>query len=159
MKIKIILSLLMCVSLSHWALSSKGMQQYEDIEISAVDERLRGTWTLETAELTAGGVTQKQTLETLFDDVNKLPRDLLTALYFFDNRVGVNSTETEFVSNVSLKGSFFTTNNELLTINLYGEEARVFTYVVENECLKIWYERSQVQFYLIYKLEIKNILD
>jgi hypothetical protein len=108
--------------------------------------------------MTKQGITKKYSLNDLFADKKNLPRNMFTTLYFFDNQIGVHSTETEFVApeNVSLKGSF-TTNNQQLIVTMREEQPRTFTYKIENEYLKIWYVQDDTQFYLIYKLTSKHL--
>jgi hypothetical protein len=116
-------------------------------------KQLWGTWVLDTIGVTKQGVSEKHSLTDLLADKENLPRNMFTMLYFFDNQVGVGSTETEFVpaENLSLKGSF-TTDNGKLIVTMQEEQPRVFTYAIENEVLKIWYTQEDTQFYLIYKL-------
>ena len=123
-----------------------------------IDNRLWGTWRLSMVEITTDGVTRACTSEALLADKSNLPRNLFTGLYFFDEKVGVNSTETEFVPSdrVRLKGTF-TANNGTLIITLRGEEPREFSYEVGNELLNIRYTEGDTQFYLIYKLSLKNV--
>ena len=124
-----------------------------------IDERLWGTWLLDTVELTAQrGATQQHSLTSLFADKSNLPRNMFTQLYFFDDQIGVCSTETEFVrgEEVSMKGSFTTNDGELI-ITIRGEQSRQFVYSIEDDLLKISYTDGDTQFYLIYKLWLKNV--
>ena len=124
-----------------------------------IDQNLWGTWELNTVELTKQGVVaQKSSLTDLFANKNNLPRNMFTQLYFFDDQIGVNSTETEFVSaeNLSLKGNY-TANDGTLIVTMYGEPSRIFTYALSNERLEIWYTEEGTQFYLVYKLIVKYV--
>lgn len=129
-------------------------------EAQQADERLWATWNLESIEITVGKTTQSYTLEELLSDKKKLPRNLFTSLYFYENEIGVSNTESEFVSDddmVSLKGRFIT-NNGTLIVTMYGEEPRVFTYTIEDDVLNIRYTAAERQFYLTYKLIAKNVM-
>jgi len=121
-------------------------------------EDLWGTWSLDTIEITKNGVSTKHSIETLLKDRANLPRHLFTQLYFFDNQIGVHSTESEFGSteSQSFKGSY-TTDNGKLIVTMREGQPRTFAYILENEILKIWYTRGDTQFYLVYKLIYKNV--
>ena len=123
------------------------------VNAQQIDNRLWGTWSLDTIELTKDGVPRQYTLETLLADKSNLPRNMFTWLYFFGDQIGVHSTETEFVPavDVSLKGNF-TTNDGLLIVTMYEESPRTFTYEIEDDLLIIKYTEGDVQFYLVYKL-------
>ena len=123
-----------------------------------IDERLWATWNLETVELTVQGTTQKYSWTVLRANKNLLPRNMFTALYFFDDQVGINSSETEFVSveNLCMKGSFSTNNGELI-ITLCEEQPRKFTYTIENDVLKLMYTVGITQLNLSFKLTLKNV--
>ena len=117
-------------------------------------EDLWGTWDLETVEITKSGVTETHSLTGLLADKENLPRNMFTLLYFFNNQIGVNNTESEFVSgeNLNLKGAF-TANDGILTITINNEQPRTFSYIIENDLLKIWYTQDdETQLYLVYKL-------
>ena len=124
-----------------------------------IDERLWGIWLLDTVELTAQrGATQRHSLASLFADKSKLPRNMFTQLYFFDDQIGVCNTETEFArgEDVSMKGSFTANDGELM-VTIQGEQSRTFLYSIEDDLLKISYTEGDTQFYLIYKLWLKNV--
>jgi len=117
-------------------------------------EDLWGTWELETVEITKSGITETHSFESLLADKENLPRNMFTRLYFFDDKIGVNTTESEFVSgeNLSLKG-VFTADDGMLTITMNNEQPRIFSYIIENELLKIGYSQDdETQLYLVYKL-------
>ncbi|MCL2097819.1 MAG: hypothetical protein FWH23_03560 [Bacteroidales bacterium] len=114
------------------------------------DERLEGLWELKTITITVDDVSQTYSVEELLADKSRLPRNMFTSLYFFDDQIGVNSTETEFVPEVSLKGTF-TANEGTLIVTMREEQSRTFNYTFENELLKIEYTQASRQFYLIYK--------
>ena len=126
------------------------------VSAQTVDERLWGRWDLDSVVLTSNRIAQKYNLPVLLADKSKLPRNMLTSLYFFEDQIGVNTTETEFVpaENVSMKGSF-TTDNGKLTITMQDRTTRAFTYTVDDRTLKIWYVEGIIEFYLIYKLTFK----
>ena len=128
------------------------------VSAQTTDERLWGVWDLDSIELTINSVTQRYTLPVLLANRSILPRNMLTQLYFFKDQIGVNSTETEFVSaeNVSLKGSF-TANDGKLNVTMRDGNARTFNYSIENEFLKIRYSESPIEFYLIYRLTAKLV--
>ena len=128
------------------------------IKAQSIDERLWGTWKLSTVEITVQGVTQESTMEALFADKSKLPRNMFTGLLFIENQVGINSTETEFVSmeELSLKGTFTTDNGELV-ITLRGKQPRSYAYEVGNSLLKIRYTQGDTQFYLVFKLTLQHV--
>ena len=128
------------------------------VNAQQVDERLWGTWKLETVEITANGFTKQYSLEDLLVDKSRLPRNLLLSLYFFNDQVGACTSETEFSYEMetNIKGSF-TTNNGELTTTIYGEQPRTFTYTIEDDLLKIRYSQANTQFDVNYKLIAKNI--
>ena len=128
------------------------------VNAQQIDNNLWGIWKLSMVELTKGGVTRTCTYEDLLADKNNLPRNMFTSLYFFGDKVGVGSTETEFVpsENLNFKGTF-TTNNGQLIVTIKGEQPRTFAYEVDNSLLKIRYTEGDVQFYLIFKLSLKHI--
>ena len=128
------------------------------IKAQSIDERLWGTWKLSTIVLTVQGITQEYTMEALLANKSKLPRNMFTGLLFFEDQVGVNSTETEFVptEELSLKGTF-TTDNGKLVISLRGKQPRSFAYEFENSFLRIRYTQGDTQFYLVYKLILKPV--
>jgi len=122
-----------------------------------IDKRLWGTWQLDSVGMTVNRVEQKYKLSTLLADRKLTPRNMFTALYFFGNQVGVNSTESFFATPLpSLKGTF-TTNNGLLTVTLRDSQPRTFTYSVEDKRLKIWYTLENIQFYLLYRLTHETV--
>ena len=127
-------------------------------EAQEIDERLLGVWQLDSVELTVNHVSQKFALSTLLEDKSKLPRNMFTMLYIFDERIGVHSTETEFVppENVSFKGSL-TTENGTMVISMDEEEERTFTYNVEDERLEIRYTSEDTEFFLVYKLAFQYV--
>ncbi len=131
--------------------ASSFAQETVNNETAMVDHRLWGTWNLDIVELTKNGVTKKYSLDVLLADKNNLPRNMFTSLYFFDDQIGVHSTETEFGFDVNLKGSF-TANDGILTVTMREEQSRSFMYVIENEMLRIWHTKGDTQFNLIYKL-------
>jgi len=117
-------------------------------------EDLWGTWELETVAITKQGVTEIHLLTDLLTDKENLPRNMFTRLYFFNDQVGVNNTESEFVSgeNLNFKGSF-TADDGILIITINNEQPRIFTYIIENDLLQIWYmQDDDTQLYLVYKL-------
>ena len=116
-------------------------------------EHVWGYWDLDTVEITKQGVTEKHTLKSLLADKENLPKDMFTRLFLFDDQVGTNSTEEEFLSaeHLNQKGSFTVEDGKLL-ITMANEQARIFTYIRENDLLRIWYTREDTQFYLVYKL-------
>ena len=116
-------------------------------------QSLWGVWSLDSVTLTKQGVTENHSFENLLVDRDNLPRNMFTSLYFFDNQIGISSTDEFFPldGNLNQKGTFTTEGNNL-TITLQGETPRIFTYFIENELLKIEYTREDVQFHLVYKL-------
>jgi len=120
--------------------------------------QLWGYWDLETVELTKHGVTEKYSIETLLLDLENLPRNMFTQFYFFSDQIGVSSTEEIFLPGETHnhKGSFTTEGGKLL-ITLRGEQPRIFTYLIEDDLLKIEYTQEDVQFHLVYKLTLKNV--
>ncbi|MDR0296340.1 MAG: hypothetical protein LBH91_09260 [Prevotellaceae bacterium] len=119
-----------------------------------VDKGLWATWELETITISTQDLTRSHSLEELLAKKSKLPRNMFTSLYFFENEIGVNSTGAESVSDsnmISLKGTYTAGNGELV-VNIYGEQSRTFNYAIENDILKISYSHAEGQFYLLYKL-------
>lgn len=145
-----------CIIVTLLLLPTHLFSQTSTEEKDKVDQRLFGVWSLETVKITTAKDAKTYTLEALFADKSKLPRNLFTMLYFVGDEIGIHSTETEFVSadNVSLKGSFTTNNGEMI-VTMQGEQARTFTYTIENERLEIWYTKDDTQYYLMYKLTAK----
>jgi len=120
-----------------------------------IDENLWGSWQIETIAITIDGVSKTYSIEELLTDKNRLPRNMFTSLYFHENGIGVNNTETEFDSDdnmVSLKGTFTAGNGEMV-VTMYGEQSRTFSYTIENNLLKIHYAQANRQFDLTYKKE------
>jgi len=125
-----------------------------NIQAQTNPKDLWGVWELETVKITRHGVTEIYSLTDLLADKENLPRNMFTRLYFFTNRVGVQNTESEFVSddNLNYKGSF-TADDGILIITIYDEQPRIFTYIIENDLLQIWYmQDDDTQLYLVYKL-------
>ena len=116
-------------------------------------EDLWGIWDLEIVEITRYGESEIHTLESLYADKENLPRNMFTQLFFFDDQVGTKSTEELFASerNLNHKGSF-SINDGILSINIDTEQPRFFTYIIEDELLKIDYTQEDTHFYLVYKL-------
>ena len=132
----------------------------ESIDNLTVDERLWGTWGLETVAITTGETVKTYALADLFADRSLLPADLFLSLYFFDDQVGACSSGKELVYelDINVKGAF-TVNKGQLTISLYEEyeeQPHTFAYAVEDALLKLRYTQAGAQFELTYKLIAKN---
>ena len=121
-----------------------------------IDKRLWGTWQLDSVGLTVNRVEQKYKLSTLLANKSLLPRNLFTTLSFDSGDLGVHTSETEFLpaEQVCFKGSY-TTNAGKILITMRNDLKREFSYSIENDVLRIWYEEGPVQFALIYKLLAK----
>jgi len=128
-----------------------------NLQAQNTHEPLWGVWSLEIVEISKQGVSETHSYEALLADKENLPRNMFTSLYFFDDNIGINTTESEFVSgeNLNQKGLFGIENGNLI-ITLFNEQPRIFSYVIENECLKLWYKQDETEFYLVYTLTIKN---
>jgi len=124
-----------------------------NLQAQTEHRHLWGTWELETIEITKQGVPEIHYLESLLADKENLPRNMFTQLYFFNDQVGVSSTEEIFVSggNLNVKGSY-TADDGVLIITMNNELPRMFTYIIENELLKIWYTQDNIELHLVYKL-------
>ena len=123
------------------------------VNAQQIDKRLWGTWNLDEIELKKSGTTRQYTLDALLADKGNLPRNMFTWLYFFNDQIGVHSTETEFrrAEDLNLKGRF-TTNNGQLIVTMRGEISRSFDYEIEDNLLRIRYTDEVYQFFLVYKL-------
>ena len=116
-------------------------------------EQLWGTWDLDTIEMTRQGVTEIHSLESLYADKENLPRNMFTQFYFFSNQIGGHNTESELVPSEDLnQKGYFSTDDGKLIITMGDEQPRIFTYIIKNDFLKIWYTQDDTQFYLVYKL-------
>jgi len=115
-------------------------------------QHIWGNWDLDTIEITKQGVTEIYSIETLLADKENIPRNMFTRLFFFDDQIGISSTEEIIAQGqpINQKGSF-TIENEKLIVTMNNEQSRTFTYSVENDFLKIEYTRGSTEFKLIYK--------
>ena len=124
-----------------------------NLHAQTTPEHLWGTWELDTVEITKEEITEKHSLKNLLADLQNLPRDMFTRLYFIDDKIEINSTEEMFLpqENWNQKGSFSVEDNKLL-IKLQREESRIFTYLITDDLLKIEFTRKETHFNLNYKL-------
>ena len=122
-------------------------------QAGTLDERLWGTWGLETATVTTGSDVKAYTVESLLADRDKLPKNLFLSLLFFNDQMGACSSEEALVYefDMNVKGSFSTDNGQL-TVTLREKQPRTFAYVIENDKLKVRYTQGNTQYDLIYKL-------
>jgi len=114
-----------------------------------VDENLWGTWELQSGTQTSSGNNQtRNTVEiqpqAMLKQKTGLPEDLFLLLYFFDNNIGVCSTNgpIEFL-NINDKGTFYTEGNQLVvTLNRKEPVTYPFTYSVKDDELTLHYNVS-----------------
>ena len=124
-----------------------------NLQAQSKNQHIWGIWDLDTIEITKQGVTEKYSIESLLADKVNIPRNMFTRLFFFDDQIGISSTEEIFAQGeyINQKGSFTIEDGKLI-VTIGNEQTRTFKYTVENEFLKIEYTRGNTEFKLIYKL-------
>jgi len=111
-----------------------------------VDENLWGTWELQSGTQTSSGNNQTRSTteiqpQALLKQKTGLPEDLFLLLYFFDNNIGICSTNgsIEFL-NINDKGTFYTEGDQLaVTLNRTEPVTYQFTYSVKDDELTLHY--------------------
>jgi len=137
----------LCLLLTAYCLLSTGTA------FAQIDERLFGDWNLEAVEITMPEYTKQYSQEDLRLDFNMLPGSRFVSLSFTNGQVeiGINHTNTDFVSTVEKVNALFTASKGQLTLTLPEKEPRTFVYTLDDGLLKINFIRTGEQYSLIYK--------
>jgi hypothetical protein len=121
-----------------------------------VDSRLWALWYVEAIDVKLPGQnTRRFDLQTLLAQpaFQSLSSTMFISLYFFDNNVGVNIQNPP--PNVSLKGTFATSGNQL-TITMQDNRRHTFAYRFDAEKLVVTQTISGAEISVIFNVEHRD---